>query len=70
MIIRSRAQQQPAAADRPLFDLIHQHFRERPHDFEQFAADMMRMSQFSVDRIGVTRPWRDSDRYAVGETTY
>ena len=67
VIIRSREQQQPAAADKPLLDLIYQHFRERPHDFEQFAADMLRMSQPSVDRIDVTRPWRDGGRDAVGD---
>ena len=67
MIIRSREQQQPTPADKPLLDLIYKHFRERPHDFEQFAADMMRMSQPSADRIDVTRPWRDGGRDAVGD---
>ena len=43
------------------------HFRERPHDFEHFAADLMRMSQPNVDRIDVTRPWRDGGRDAVGD---
>jgi hypothetical protein len=67
VIIRSRDQQQPAPADKPLLDLVYQHFRERPHDFEQFAADLMRMSQPNVDRIDVTRPWRDGGRDAVGD---
>jgi Restriction endonuclease len=67
VIIRSREQQQPASADRPLLDLVYQHFKDRPHDFEQFAADIMRMSQPNVDRIDVTRPWRDGGRDAVGD---
>jgi hypothetical protein len=67
VIIRSREQQQPLAADKPLLDLVYEHFKERPHDFEYFAADLMRMSQPNVDRIDVTRPWRDGGRDAVGD---
>jgi hypothetical protein len=67
VIIRSREQQQPVPADRPLLDLVYQHFRDRPYDFEQFAADLWRMSQPNVDRIDVTRPWRDGGRDAVGD---
>lgn len=67
VIIRSRGQQQPLAADRPLLELVYEHFKERPHDFEYFAADLMRMSQPNVDRIDVTRPWRDGGRDAVGD---
>jgi hypothetical protein len=67
VIIRSREQQQPAPADRPLLDLVYQHFRDRPYDFEQFAADLWRISQPNVDRIDVTRPWRDGGRDAVGD---
>lgn len=67
VIIRSRDQQQPSPADRPLLELVYQHFRERPHDFEQFAADVMRLSHPSVDRVDVTRPWRDGGRDAVGD---
>jgi Restriction endonuclease AspBHI N-terminal/Restriction endonuclease len=67
VIIRSREQQQPLAGDRPLLGLVYEHFKERPHDFEYFAADLMRMSQPNVDRIDVTRPWRDGGRDAVGD---
>jgi hypothetical protein len=67
VIIRSREQQQPLPADRPLLELIVQHFSSRPHDFEQFAADLWRVSQPNVDRVDVTRPWRDGGRDAVGE---
>jgi Restriction endonuclease AspBHI N-terminal len=33
VIIRPRDQQQPLPADRPLLDLVYQHFKDRPHDF-------------------------------------
>jgi len=55
------------SADKPLLHLDYEHFKERPHDFEQFAADLMRMSNLNVDRIAVTRPWRDGGRDAVGD---
>jgi hypothetical protein len=67
VIIRSREQQQPAPADRPLLDIVYRHFKDRPHDFEQFAADLWRLSEPNVDRIDVTRPWRDGGRDAVGD---
>jgi hypothetical protein len=67
VIVRGRDQQQPAPADRPLLDLVYQHFKDRPYDFEQFAADLWRVSEPNVDKIDVTRPWRDGGRDAVGE---
>jgi len=67
VIIRSREQQQPVEADKLLLYLVYEHFKDRPHDFEQFAADIWRMSQPNVDRIDVTRPWRDGGRDAVGD---
>ena len=51
----------------PLLDLVYRYFKDRPHDFEQFAADVWRISQPNVDRIDVTRPWRDGGRDAVGD---
>lgn len=67
VIIRPRDQQQPAPADQPLLELVYQHFKDHPHDFEQFAADLWRVSESNVDKIDVTRPWRDGGRDAVGE---
>lgn len=67
VIIRSRGQQQPAVTDKPLLSLVYQHFKNRPYDFEQFAADLWRATEPNVDRIDVTRPWRDGGRDAVGE---
>jgi hypothetical protein len=67
VIIRRREEQEPTAADKPLISCVFQHFKERPTDFEQFAADMWRASQPNVDKIDVTRPWRDGGRDAVGD---
>jgi len=67
MIIRSREAQHPTQADKPLLNLVYEHFKDRPHDFEQFAADLMRLSSPNVDRIDVTRPWREGGRDAVGD---
>jgi hypothetical protein len=67
IIVRPRDQQQPAPSDMPLLDLVYQHFKDRPYDFEQFAADLWRVSEPNVDKIDVTRPWRDGGRDAVGE---
>src|ERR1035441_7451791 len=57
-IIRSRQEQHPKPAEKPLLDSVYEHFKDRPHDFEQFAADLMRLSNPNVDRIDVTRPWQ------------
>jgi Restriction endonuclease len=51
----------------PLLERVYEHFRDRPYDFEHFAADLWRMSEPKVDKIDVTRPWRDGGRDAVGE---
>lgn len=67
VIVRSRDQQQPAPADKPMLELVYQHFKDRPYDFEQFAAELWRVSEPNVDKIDVTRPWRDGGRDAVGE---
>ena len=53
--------------DAPLLHLVYEHFMDRPYDFEQFAADLWQTSQPNVDRIDVTRPWRDGGRDAVGD---
>ncbi len=65
--IRSREQQQPKPADQSLLDTVYWYFKEKAHDFEYFAAEMMQISHPNVDRIDVTRPWRDGGRDAVGD---
>ena len=67
VITRKPDQQLPSPADAPLLALVYQHFKGRPHDFEQFAADIWRTSQPNVGRIDVTRPWRDGGRDALGD---
>jgi Restriction endonuclease AspBHI N-terminal/Restriction endonuclease len=69
VIVRPKEEQLPVPADRPLLDLVYQHFRGRgrAYDFEQFAADLWRVSEPKVDKIDVTRPWRDGGRDAIGE---
>ena len=66
-IIRSREQQEPLPKDRPLLALVHSHFGRNPYGFEQFAADLWAASQRNVDKIDVTRPWRDGGRDAIGD---
>jgi len=67
VIIRTREQQLPTAGDMPLLEAVYRHFADRPYDFEQFAADMWQITEPHVDRIDVTRPWRDGGRDAVGD---
>ena len=67
IIIRRRDQQEPQAGDKPLLDRVYQHFKDRPTDFEAFAASLWRASQPNVDKIDLTRPWRDGGRDAVGD---
>ena len=65
--IRSREEQEPLPKDRPLLDLVHSHFASDPYGFEQFAADLWASSEQKVDKIDVTRPWRDGGRDAIGD---
>jgi len=67
VIVRSRQDQLQEPASAPLLSTVYEHFRDRPHDFEQFAADLWQLSQPNVDRIDVTRPWRDGGRDATGD---
>ena len=65
--IRSREEQEPLPKDRPLLNLVHSHFASDPYGFEQFAADLWASSGQKVDKIDVTRPWRDGGRDAIGD---
>lgn len=67
VIIRKREEQEPLPRDRPLLDLVHRHFASNPYGFEQFAADLWAASEKNVDKIDVTRPWRDGGRDAIGD---
>jgi len=67
VIVRNREQQEPHPRDRDLLALVYDHFSHNPHGFEQFAADLWAASERNVDKIDVTRPWRDGGRDAVGD---
>jgi hypothetical protein len=47
--------------------LIHEHFSQRPHDFEYFAAALAKIMLPEIAAIDVTRPSRDGGRDAVGK---
>lgn len=66
-IIRRREQQEPLSRDRPLLGLVYRHFASNPYGFEQFAADLWAASERNVDKIDVTRQWRDGGRDAIGD---
>lgn len=67
IIVRTREQQLPLSADQPLLDVVYGHFKDDPHAFEQFAADLWKMTEPHVDKIDVTRPSRDGGRDAIGD---
>jgi hypothetical protein len=50
-----------------LLVLVHGHFARNPYGFEQFAADLWAASERNVDKVDVTRPWRDGGRDAIGD---
>jgi hypothetical protein len=66
-IIRNREEQEPLPKDRQLLALVHEHFARNPYGFEQFAADLWAASERNVDKVDVTRPWRDGGRDAIGD---
>jgi hypothetical protein len=57
----------PAGKDADLLAAVYRYFAADPYAFEQFAAELWRASQPNVDKIDVTRPWRDGGRDAVGD---
>jgi len=67
VIIRSRELQEPLPQDRNLLAVLHNHFVRNPYGFEQLAADLWAASERHVDKIDVTRPWRDGGRDAIGD---
>ena len=52
---------------RQILDRVHGHFKERPTEFEHFAAYLWRMSDNHVGEYEVTRASVDGGRDAVGE---
>jgi hypothetical protein len=64
---RTRPEQEPKTiAGEAMVGGIYEHFISRPHDFEQFAADLVKMHLPSVVSLDVTRRSRDGGRDAIG----
>ena len=64
--VRSKAQQLGDQRQREIAEAVHGHFSARPHAFEQFAADIVRLMDPNVVGLDVTRASRDGGRDAVG----
>ncbi len=67
LTIRSREQQLPKLGDLKLLNAVYDFFADSPTRFEHFAADLWRSHETRVERVDVTRPWRDGGRDAVGD---
>lgn len=65
--VRSKAQQLGDQRQREIAEAVHAHFSARPHAFEQFAADIVRLMDPNIVGIDVTRASRDGGRDAVGK---
>jgi hypothetical protein len=65
---RNRAQQIPSAVeDLALLELLWEHFKDRPVDFERCAVELFRVAVPGVQNVDVTRPSRDGGRDAIGQ---
>lgn len=65
---RSKSEQEPSdAIGRKLLMELHAHFSSNPHEFEHFAAYIVRLSLPAVVALDVTRKSRDGGRDAIGQ---
>lgn len=64
---RTRVEQLPLdrQSDTAL-NLIYNHFKDRPFDFENFAANLLHLAIPGLASVDVTRPHRDGGRDAIG----
>lgn len=66
--IRTRRDQEAASPPKQyVVDAIYNHFKDRPHDFEHFAAQLIELYLPNVSALQVTRPSRDGGRDAIGK---
>jgi hypothetical protein len=66
-VIRSQQQQEPDTPEkRAILNCVWEYFRERPHDFEMFAARLFQMHDRRVIIDQVTRASVDGGRDAIG----
>jgi hypothetical protein len=64
---RTRSEQEPTGVGgKAVVQGIYDHFSSRPHDFEQFAADLVKIHLPTVVSLDVTRRSRDGGRDAIG----
>lgn len=64
---RTREQQLPqSTTDLKMLSAIHEHFAERPHDFEGCAAQIWMMIAPATDELALTQRSRDGGRDAIG----
>jgi hypothetical protein len=64
---RPKKQQLPhTESDRQLIRATHEHFRSRPHSFEECAATLWQMAAPPGTTYALTRPTRDGGRDAIG----
>lgn len=65
---RSAQQQLPSSpADEAIIAEIHQHFSQRPTDFEECAVEIWRLQEQNVTECQVTRAVVDGGRDAIGQ---
>jgi len=65
---RNRTQQLPAVSgDIVLLEMLWEHFKDRPIDFERCAVELFRLAAPGVQNVDVTRPSRDGGRDAIGQ---
>ena len=65
---RNRAQQLPAVSgDIVLLEMLWEHFKDRPIDFERCAVELFRLAAPGIQNVDVTRPSRDGGRDAIGQ---
>lgn len=52
--------------DMSIINCIYNHFKNKPHNFEKCAAELIRYMDNNVVSCDVTRPWLDGGRDAIG----
>lgn len=68
LALRTREEQMPNTVEgSAVLHTIHEHFAERPHDFEHCAAQIWLMLAPATDELEVTRASRDGGRDAIGQ---
>ena len=68
MKYRTKEEQIPdSIEDREIVKEICEYFREDPHGFEKWAAELFLLLDRNAVSYDLTRPWVDGDRDAIGK---